>query len=296
MTVIDPSMRYAKKKAAVKGLKMAYVDEGQGEAIVFLHGNATSSYMWRNIMPHLDGMARLIAIDNIGQGDSDKLPNSGPGSYTLAEHQNYIDAALGVLDVGDKVTFVMHDWGGPLGLNWARRHPERIKGLAHCEIVARNHPSYEEYPDGHGERLRKVRGPDGEKLVLENNYFVEAIFTGGVIRKLDAETMAEIRRPYEGFPENRRPTLTWPRQIPIEGEPKDVAALVDSLAEWMTGNDIPKLFIRAEPGQILFGRDLEIIRSWPNQTEAVVRGLHHPQEDSPDDIGEALRDWYAKLT
>ena len=294
-TVIDPKMRYTKQKIAVNGRQMAYVDVGQGDAIVFIHGNANSAYMWRNIMPHLEGAGRLIAIDNIGQGDSDKLPNSGPGSYTLAEHQTYIDAALQALDIGDNVTLVMHDWGGPLGLTWAHAHSDRIKGLAHCEIVVRDHPSYDEYPDGHGERLRKVRGPGGEKLVLEDNYFVEAIFTGGVMREIDAETMAEIRRPYEGAAENRRPTLTWPRQIPIEGEPKDVAELVERHSAWMAGNEIPKLFIRAEPGQIMFGEDFGIIDSWPNQTTINVRGLHHPQEDSPNDIGKGLAQWYQNL-
>ena len=294
--MIDPRMRYAKKKIAVNGLEMAYVDEGAGDAIVFLHGNATSSYMWRNIMPHLDDLGRLIAIDNIGQGDSAKLLDSGPGSYTLAEHQTYIDGALAALDIGDRVTLVMHDWGGPLGLTWARANENRVKGLAHCEIVVRNHPSYDEYPDGHGERLRRVRGPDGEKLVLEDNFFVEAIFTGGVMRDIDDGTMAEIRRPYEGPPENRRPTLTWPRQIPIEGEPKAVAELVDELAAWMAGINVPKLFIRAEPGQIIFGEDFDIIGSWPNQTTIMVTGLHHPQEDSPDDIGAGLARWYRAIS
>lgn len=293
--MIDANMRYAKQKITVQGRQMAYVDEGEGDAIVFLHGNATSSYMWRNIMPHMEGLGRLIAIDNIGQGDSDKLPGSGPGSYRLAEHQSYIDGALAALDIGDRVTLVMHDWGGPLGLTWAHAHAGRIKGLAHCEIVVRNHPSYDDYPDGHGERLRKVRGPEGETLVLENNYFVEAIFTGGVLRDIDAATMAEIRRPYEGAPENRRPTLTWPREIPIEGQPPDVAELVDALSAWMAGNDIAKLFIKADPGQIIFGEDLDIIAAWRNQTTVTVRGLHHPQEDSPDAIGAALRDWYASL-
>jgi haloalkane dehalogenase len=293
--MIDPKMRYAKQKITVRGRQMAYVDVGAGDAIVFIHGNANSAYMWRNIMPYLEGAGRLIAIDNIGQGDSDKLPNSGPGSYTLAEHQSYIDGALDALDVGDRVTLVMHDWGGPLGLTWAHAHPGRIKGLAHCEIVVRNHPSYDDYPDGHGERLRKVRGPDGEKLVLDDNYFVEAIYTGGVMRQIDDETMAEIRRPYEGPPENRRPTLTWPRQIPIEGKPKEVADLVEMLSAWMDGNDIPKLFIRAEPGQILFGEDFDIITAWPNQTTITVPGLHHPQEDSPDQIGQGLADWYKAI-
>ncbi len=294
--MIDSKFRYRKKNLLVNGLKMACVDIGSGSPIVFLHGNANSAYMWRNILPYLEGMGRLIAIDNIGQGDSAKIPGSGPESYTLAEHQIYINGALQALNVQKDVTFVMHDWGGPLGLTWAHANPLKMKGLAYCEIVVGNHSSYDDYPDGHGERLRKVRGPSGEKLVLEDNYFIENIFTGGVLRKIDVETMEEIRRPYKGAKENKRPTLSWPRQIPIEGEPKAVVKQVDKLSGWMTENDIPKLFLRAVPGQILFGADFEVINSWPNQTVVEVRGLHHPQEDSPDEMGLALRDWYQSLS
>jgi haloalkane dehalogenase len=293
--MIDPKMRYSKQNVTVNGRRMAYVDVGEGDPVVFLHGNATSSYMWRNIMPYLEGRGRLIAIDNIGQGDSDKLPDSGPGSYTLAEHQTFIDGTLDALGVTDNVTFVMHDWGGPLGLTWAQRHPSAIKGLAHCETLVCDHPSYDDYPNAVGALLKRLRGPEGEQLVLEENFFVEKIFTAGVMREIDEETMTEIRRPYAEAGEARRATLSWPRQIPIAGEPKDVAELAEGQAVWMAGNDIPKLFINVEPGQIIFERDLAIIRSWPNQTEVTVRGLHHPQEDSPDDIGAALRDWYAAL-
>lgn len=293
--MIDPRMRYAKKNIAVNDSNIAYVDEGAGDPIVFLHGNATSSYMWRNIMPYLEGMGRLIAIDNIGQGDSGKLANSGPQSYTLAEHQTFIDATLEALGVTDNVTFVMHDWGGPLGLSWAQRNPDAIKGLAHCETLVCDHASYDDYPDAVGAMLKRLRGPDGEQLVLEENFFVERIFTAGVMRDIDAETMTEIRRPYVEAGEARRATLTWPRQIPIAGEPKDVAELVEGIAAWMTENTLPKLFINVAPGQIIFERDLAIIRGWPNQKEVTVRGLHHPQEDSPDDMGAALRDWYASL-
>lgn len=296
MTFIDPKMRYDKKSMEVHGLRMAYVDEGEGDPIVFVHGNATSSYMWRNIMPHLEGLGRLIALDNIGQGDSDKIPDSGPDSYMIPEHQKYFDAALAQLGVRENVTLVMHDWGGTLGLSWAERHPDALKGLAHCEIVVANHASYESYADGHGERVKRAQGPEGEALVLENNFFVENVFTGGVLREIDAETMAEIRRPYEEPGEARRPTLSWVRQIPIGGKPEFVAELSERLSSWMGTIDTPKLFIEADPGQIIVDRDLSIIESWPNQSRIKVAGLHHPQEDSPDDIGRGLADWYKSIS
>ena len=294
-TAISAEPRYPRQFIEVDGRRMAAVVVGSGDPVVFVHGNATSSYMWRNIMPHLEGLGRLIAIDNIGQGQSDKLPDSGPGSYMLPEHQRFFDGALAALGVTDRVTLVMHDWGGTLGLDWAARHPGRLKGLAHCEIVVANHPSYESYPDGHGERLRRARGPDGEALVLEDNFFVERVFTGGVIRNIDEATMAHIRQPYLEPGEARRPTLSWVRQIPIGGEPPAVAELSERLAAWMTTSPVPKLFIKGDPGQIVFGRDLDIIASWPNQTTITVRGLHPPQEDSPDAIGRGLAAWYRAL-
>ena len=270
---------------------MGYVETGQGDPVVFVHGNATSSYMWRNIMPHLEGLGRLIAIDNIGQGDSAKLPDSGPHSYAVAEHQTYIDGILEALGVSDNVTFVMHDWGGVMGIDWARRHPDAIKGLAHCEILVIDHPSYDDYGPV-GELLKRLRGPEGEKLVLQDNFFVEQVFTAGVMRDLDEETMSEMRRPYAEPGESRRATLSWVRQIPIEGKPENVAALAEANHEYMVTAHAPKLFIHVDPGHIIFDIDLERIRSWPNQSEIVVRGLHHPQEDSPDDIGRGLADWY----
>ena len=295
MTAIDPNMRYEKKFIEVNGLRMAFVDEGEGDPIVFVHGNATSSYMWRNILPYMEGLGRLVALDNIGQGDSDKLPDSGPGSYMIPEHQEYFDAALEALGVRENVTFVMHDWGGTLGLSWAMRHPDAVKAFAHCEIVAANHENYSDYHDGHGERLKAARGPDGEALVLEDNFFVERVFTGGVMRAIDAETMAEIRRPYEAPGEARRPTLSWVRQIPIEGEPAFVAQLTAQLSRWAATTDCPKLFIEADPGQIILEADRKVFATWPNHSKITVRGLHHPQEDSPDAIGKALARWYRAL-
>lgn len=294
-SVISTDPRYPRSFIEVDGHRMAVVDVGEGDPIVFVHGNATSSYMWRNIMPHLEGLGRLIAIDNIGQGQSDKLSDSGPGSYMIAEHQRYFDGALEALGVNERVTLVMHDWGGTLGLGWASRHANRLKGLAHCEIVVVDHPGYDSYPDGHGERLRRARGPEGETLVLEDNFFVERVFTGGVMREIDEATMVHIRRPYLEPGEARRPTLSWVRQIPIGGEPAEVAALSEQLAAWMTQSPVPKLFIQGDPGQIVFGHDLDVIGSWPNQTTITVCGLHHPQEDSPGDIGRGLADWYRGL-
>lgn len=295
MTDISPKMPYEKQFVEVLGQKMAYVEHGDGDPIVFLHGNATSSYMWRNIMPHLEGQGRLIALDNIGQGDSARLPNSGPDTYTLAEHQTYIDGALDALGVADNVTFMLHDWGGPLGINWAHRHADKIKGLAYSEVLVCNHEAYSDYPDAVGNMLKRLRTDEGETLVLENNFFVENVFVAGVIREIDEETMNEVRRPYAEPGESRRATLTWPRQIPIEGDPADVAALMDVLSDWMQTNDIPKLFVNVDPGQIVFEKDLAILRSWSHTTEVTVRGKHHPQEDSPHEIGKALSDWYAAL-
>lgn len=294
MSEISPVMPYEKQFIEVLGQKMAYVEHGAGDPVIFLHGNATSSYMWRNIMPHMEGMGRLIALDNIGQGDSARLPNSGPDTYTLAEHQTYIDGALEVLGVAGEqnITFVMHDWGGPLGMTWAHRHADQIRGLAYSEVLVCDHESYDDYPDAVGNMLKRLRTAEGEKLVLENNFFVENVFTAGVIREIDEETMNEVRRPYAEPGESRRATLTWPRQIPIEGEPADVAELMGVLSDWMQTNDVPKLFINVDPGQIVFERDLEILRSWSHTTEVSVRGKHHPQEDSPHEIGRALADWY----
>ncbi len=292
--MISPLMPYRKKKISVNGYSMAVVDEGDGDPIVFLHGNATSSHMWRNIMPYMEGLGRLIAIDNIGQGDSDKLKDTGDHSYQIAEHQSFIDGALEVLGVDQNVTFVLHDWGGTLGIDWARRHENAVKGIAHCEIQVTNHASYEAYGPIAG-FLKRLRGPEGHQLVLEDNFFVENVFVGGVLRDMDEDTMAEIRRPYLNPGEDRRATLSWVRQIPIEGEPKNVADLLDLNSNWMASSDIPKLFIDVDPGQIIFAEDRDVLKTWRNQTTFKVRGLHHPQEDSPDDIGSGLQTWLAGL-
>ena len=287
-------MTATKQSARVHGLKMAYLDEGEGDAIVFLHGNPTSSYLWRNIIPHVSDLGRCIAPDLIGMGDSDKLQNSGPESYRFVEHRKYLDALLEELDLGDRVVLVIHDWGSALGFDWAQRHRERVKGICYMEAIVRP-VTWTEWPEAARGVFQGLRSPAGEAMILEKNLFVERVLPGSILRDLSDEEMAEYRRPFLEAGEGRRPTLTWPRQIPIEGEPQDVAQIAQDYADYLSASDVPKLLITAQPGAILIGEQLEFCRSWPNQREVSVRGSHFIQEDSPDEIGSALRDWLVTI-
>jgi haloalkane dehalogenase len=291
---IEPRMLYQKQFATVLNRRMAYVDTGHGEPLVFMHGNVTSSYMWRNIIPYVEGMARCIAIDNIGQGDSEKLPNSGPGSYRLSEHQRYIDALLDQLALGDKITLMLHDWGGSLGFTWAKRNRKRVKAIAYMQTLMGNQ-HWDYWPTHVAELMRRFRSPEGEVLVLEQNHFVEKVLPGMTLRRLPDEIWNEYRRPYLKPGEGRRATLSWPREIPVEGEPADVLAAIDDYVAWLKIDPIPKLFINAEPGAVLTGHLRDLVRTFPNQIEATVRGLHYIHEDSPHEIGEALAGWYRSL-
>jgi len=292
--MISPKERYEKKTLDVLGSKMAYIDEGSGDPIVFLHGNPTSSYLWRNIMPHLEGQGRLIAPDLIGMGDSAKLEPSGPDRYTFVEHRRYLDALLEALGVTENVTFVIHDWGSALGFDWANRHRDAVSGIAYMEAIVRP-VTWEEWPDAAAKIFQGFRSPAGEAMVLENNVFVERVLPGSILRDVGAEEMTVYLRPFADPGEGRRPTLTWPRQIPIEGEPADVVEIVQSYADWLSESPLPKLFVNADPGAILTGPQREFCRSWPNQQEVTVKGLHFVQEDSPDEIGEAIAKWRAGL-
>jgi len=287
-------MPYEKKRAEILGARMAYIDEGSGDPIVFLHGNPTSSYLWRNVMPHLEGRGRLVAPDLIGMGDSDKLPDSGPDRYTFVEHRRYLDALLDTLGVNDNVTFVIHDWGSALGFDWANRHRDATKGIAYMEGIVRP-LDWGEWPDAARGVFQAFRSEAGEAMVLEDNVFVERVLPGSILRKLSDEETAEYGRPFAEPGEARRPTLTWPRQIPIEGEPADVVEIVSRYGEWLAASDVPKLFVNAEPGAILTGAVREFCRSWPNQQEVTVKGIHFVQEDSPHEIGEAVANWRAGI-
>ena len=281
---------HAKKEIIVKGKTMSYVEMGEGDPIIFQHGNPTSSYLWRNVMPHLQDQGRCIAIDLIGMGDSDKLDNPDASSYTFVQHRDYLDGALEALGVECDVTLVIHDWGSALGFDWANRHRDAVKGIAYMEGIVRP-VSWQEWPEEARGVFQGFRSSAGEEMVLDKNTFVERVLPGSILRDLTEEEMAVYRRPFQNNGEDRRPTLTWPRQIPIDGTPLDVVEIVQAYADWLTEADLPKLFINAEPGAILIGAQREFCRSWPNQTEVTVSGNHFLQEDSPHEIGQTIAEW-----
>jgi len=278
----------------IHGQRMAYQECGSGESIVFLHGNPTSSYLWRQVIPALQDHARCIAPDLIGMGQSAKLPEAGPDSYSFAEHRRYLDNLLDSLDLGDAVTLVVHDWGSALGFDWARRHAKRIRGIAYMEAIVRP-LSWDEWPESARSLFQAFRSPAGEDLVLQKNLFIERVLPASIMRSLTEEEMGAYRAPFGDPGEGRRPTLSWPRQLPIDGEPADVVELVQDYALWLADSEIPKLFINAEPGAILTGSQRRFCRSWPNQTEVTVKGSHFIQEDSGPAIGSAIADWYQHL-
>ena len=285
---------HPKKYIDVNGRRMAYVEMGEGEPIIFQHGNPTSSYLWRNIMPELANHGRCIAVDLIGMGDSDKLDNPGPDSYRYVEHRDYLYAAWQQLGVTDNVTFVIHDWGSALDFDWACQHPDKVRAIAYMEGIVRP-VSWEEWPESIRPLFQGFRSEAGETIVLEKNVFVERVLPGSVIRGLTEDEMAVYRRPFENKGESRRPTLTWPRQIPLDGEPADVHEIVARYADWLCNSGVPKLFINAEPGAILTGAQREFCRGFPNQAEVTVAGSHFIQEDSPLEIAVAIREWLDAL-
>ncbi|HLW71466.1 MAG TPA: haloalkane dehalogenase [Candidatus Binataceae bacterium] len=289
ISAADPHPR---KRVNVGATEMSYVEVGEGAPIVFLHGNPTSSYLWRNIIPHLARLGRCLAPDLIGMGASGKAPD---GSYRFVDHSRYLDAwfdALGLKQ--EKVTLVVHDWGSALGFHWAKRNPAAVKGIAYMEAVVMP-LTWAEWPDAARGIFEAMRSPAGEELVLKKNIFVEKILPASVMRRLTEAEMAVYRRPYTEAGESRRPMLTWPRQIPIDGEPADVVAIVKDYGAWLATSPIPKLFVNGEPGMIVAGRAREFCRGWPNQREVAVKGLHFLQEDSPRAIGEAIASWYGTL-
>jgi haloalkane dehalogenase len=295
MTISD-QYPYEKKYKSIFGKRMAYLEHGEGAPIVFLHGNPTSSYLWRNIIPYLEGKGRLIAPDLIGMGDSEKLDDSGPGSYTYVEHRKYLFALLEELGVKENVTLIIHDWGSGLGFHWAHQNSDAVKGIAFMEAIVAPIPSWGAFPEDFQTTFQAFRSDAGEEMVLNKNIFVEGVLPASILRDLNDTEMAEYRRPFLEAGEGRRPTLTWPRQIPIAGEPADVVQIVSDYSAWLSQSDVPKLFVNAEPGGLIAGPVRDFVRSWPEITEVTVPGIHFIQEDSPDLIGEAISAWHSQLT
>jgi haloalkane dehalogenase len=276
-----------KRRVEVLGRSMAYAEEGAGNPIVLLHGNLTSSYLWRNIWPYVVPFGRCIAPDLIGMGDSEKLPGVGDERYRFVEHRRYLAGLLAALEVDRHVTLVLHDWGSALGFDWANHHREAIAGIVYMESFVRP-LNWDDWPKESRETFRRLRSAEGEFLVLEENLFVERMLER---HPIDAEGAVEYRRPFRESGESRRPTLTWPRQIPIGGEPADVVEIVAAYSAWLASRDVPKLFVNADPGSILVGAQREFCRTWPNQEEVTVRGGHFVQEWSPDEVGAAVARW-----
>jgi haloalkane dehalogenase len=290
------SKPYAKLKyREVKGSQMAYIDEGEGDAIVFQHGQPTSSYVWRNVLPHLEGMGRLIACDFIGMGGSDKLdPSLGPDRYSLASHRNYLFDLWEQLDLGDRVLLVLDDWGAVLGFDWARHNSYRVQGIVHMEALAAS-LEWSDLPEYAHPLFKALRSPEGERMVLEENIFIEKILPQTALRQFAEDELDVYRQPFRNAGEDRRAMLAWPRSLPIDGEPPQANEVVSKNGDWLAQSDIPKLFINAEPGTLARGRLREVIRQWPNQTEVTVKGRKLLQEDSSDDIGAAIAAFVGRL-
>ncbi|MEJ6539659.1 MAG: haloalkane dehalogenase [Halioglobus sp.] len=292
--MLSETMSYEKKFVSVKGKQIAYVEEGSGDPIVLLHGNPTSSFLWRNVIPELVESGRVIVPDLIGQGDSEKLPASeGPERYSLEVAYSYVDGLLESIGANQNVTLVIHDWGTGVGFLWAMRHPAAVKGVAYMEGIVKP-VSWSDWPESAVGIFKGFRSDKGEDLILNRNMFIEGVLPSSVIRPLSNTEMDAYRAPHLET-DDRQPLLNWPRQIPIEGEPEDVVALVNEYGAFMAASDMPKLFINADPGSILVGAQREFCRSWPNQQEVTVKGLHFIQEDSPVEIGQAVANWLKAL-
>jgi haloalkane dehalogenase len=284
-----------KQTVEILGRRMAYHERGSGDPIVLLHGNPTSSYLWRDVVPHLEKSGRCIVPDLIGMGDSQKLADSGPDAYRFVDHRRFLDALLDHLDVRERVTLVIHDWGSALGFDWANRHRDAVRGIAYMEAIVMPIASWDEWPKAATQMFQGFRSPKGEDMVLEKNLFIEGMLPASILRKLSDAEMNEYRRPFAKAGEDRRPTLTWPRQIPIAGEPADVVKIVQAYADWLSTSDVPKLLFNADPGAILRKSALAFCRTWPNQEEKTVKGIHFIQEDSADEIGRGVADWLTRI-
>ena len=284
-----------KKFMTVNGRRMAYIDEGEGDAIVFSHGNPTSSYLWRNIMPACRGLGRLVACDLIGQGDSDKLPDSGPGSYDYFEQRSFMHTLWDQLDLGSNVMFVLHDWGSALGFDYASKHADRVQGIAYMESIVMP-LEWSDFSASMRPAFEAMRSAAGDAMVLKENAFVEQVLFGSIDRPLSDAVKAEYRRPFLNPGEDRRPTLSWPRQIPIAGEPSDVFEVVKGYSQWLATSSTPKLYFHATPGVIDSSpNQVAFCRTFFNQRELEVEGAHFIPEEAPEVVAPAVAAFVRRL-
>jgi haloalkane dehalogenase len=272
---------------------MAYWDEGEGDPIVLLHGNPTSKLLWRHVVPHLTPLGRVVVPDLIGMGESAPIPGTGDDRYRFREHRRHLWALLEQLGVERDVTLVLHDWGGGLGFDWANLHPDAVKAIAFTETVC-GPASLEDWPDGGRDLFAAMRSDAGEEIVLTKNVFVDRILPASVLGEIPADVMAAYRAPYLEPGESRRPTLTWPRQLPFDGSPADVHELVADYAAWLATSEVPKLHLPAEPG-FLTTVYADRVAEWRNCEEHPIRGIHFVQEDSGDEIGRAVADFLSRI-
>lgn len=280
-----------KKSLIVNNKKISYVEKGVGKLLIFLHGNPTSSYLWRNIISDLSKQYRCLAPDLIGMGDSDKLDNITKNSYGFKEHKKWLYDFLKALNISEKIILILHDWGSALGFDYARSNSSKVEAIVYMEAIVCP-LSWKDWPDNARKIFQLMREEGvGEELVLEKNIFVERILPSSIIRNLDIEEMENYRKPFKNPGKDRLPTLSWPRQIPIDGKPEDVYKIVEDYSQFMLNTSIKKLFINADPGSILLGRQREFCRKWKNQKEVKVKGLHFIQEDSPKEISYEIKLW-----
>jgi haloalkane dehalogenase len=287
ISATDPHPR---QRARILDTEISYVDEGYGDPIVFLHGNPTSSYLWRNIIPCAEECGRCLAPDLVGMGQSGRSPTQ---AYRFLDHVRYLDAWFDALHLNRNIVLVLHDWGSALGFYRAFRHRNQVQAIVYMEAIVQPR-RWEDFPDGRDAMFRALRSEKGEHMVLDENFFIEVVLPKSIIRKLSDEEMAAYRAPFRDR-EARLPTLVWPRELPIEGAPADIVKIVESYGEWLAGSDLPKLFINADPGAQVVGRIRDFCRGWPNQREVTVPGIHFIQEDSPDRIGAAIREFVGNL-
>lgn len=289
MSTISAENPYEYESVDVLDSHMAYIDTGgSGAPVVFLHGNPTTSYLWRNVIPHVESISRCLAPDLPGFGLSGPMPS---GTYRYPEYIEYVDAWFDAVIGSEAVTLVLHDWGAALGFDWAQRHRDQVRGICYGEAMVQPR-RITDLPEAYQERFRYMRTEEGFREAVAENFFINTVFANGIIRDLTPQESAVYSDRFDS-PEAIVPTVQLPREIAFDGDPADNHAIIQAYADWLSTSTVPKLFVNTTEGHALIGRNREFCRTWPNQTEVTVVGKHYYQEDSPQQVGDAIADWYS---